>query len=397
MDSVKSDDSYLTMCRNAVRVRVPNDKSGTVNRLTILNALKGIQNGLIIPHIRTVTTTKRNIWLISFNESYDYSSLVGSKILINEQHFSLDDAQYPETLYKSFTFKFVGLKPNFAHEKIAKHLSSKGVKYEEIERIYEEHFQEEEFKHISKGTFRAKIKINATANPNYKNVLVNLVEQTQIDGNPQIARKKNSTCNKCKRTGHSADKCSLAKRITNNTYFDLADDEEDENLAQMTIEPNNDEVFYRNDVHVFNSKSTTGINLNSSQTDLPPGSRNQSCSSVLSNWESRLKTLPSTSNLDPNLDSLNQSSSSTKKSLIPKPKTLSKFKKTLKQSENKTNDDFKLPNNSNRRPSLPNKSSSVKRPSEKTFNKSFKRDKFDGQLDESEVVNEAAKLLNIQK
>ncbi|RNA07430.1 hypothetical protein BpHYR1_038744 [Brachionus plicatilis] len=226
MSTDNSDDSFLTLCKIAIRIRVSKNRLDIVNRLTILNSLKQIDNGSIIPFIKTVTTTKRNIWLISFN------------------------AQYPEATFKSFAFKFVGLKPNFSEEKIAKHIISKGVGHEEIEKIYEEYFQEEEFKHISKGTFRAKIKINVSRNPLYKNLLIYLVEQTQIDGNPigetrclyckQTGHKvfdcpsKNAICSKCNRAGHSSDKCSMAKIISQKEYIDL-DDEDEENFDNRII------------------------------------------------------------------------------------------------------------------------------------------------------------------
>ncbi|RNA15412.1 hypothetical protein BpHYR1_028738 [Brachionus plicatilis] len=150
MSTDNSDDSFLTVCKNAIRIRVSKNRLDIVNRLTILNSLKQIDNGSIIPFIKTVTTTKRNIWLISFSETYNFAYLTGHKISINYKQCTIEDAQYPEATFKSFAFKFVGLKPNFSAEKIAKHIISKGVEHEEIEKIYEEYFQEEEFKHISK-------------------------------------------------------------------------------------------------------------------------------------------------------------------------------------------------------------------------------------------------------
>ncbi|RNA03367.1 hypothetical protein BpHYR1_004799 [Brachionus plicatilis] len=211
MSTDNSDDSFLTVCKNAIRIRVSKNRLDIVNRLTILNSLKQIENGSIIPFIKTIS--------------------------INDKQCTIEDAQYPEAPFKSFAFKFVG------------------VGHEEIEKIYEEYFQEEEFKHISKGTFRAKIKINVSRNPLYKNLLINLVEQTQIDGNPvnvfqigetrclyckQTGHKvfdcpsKNSVCSKCNRDGHSSDKCSMAKIISQKEYIDL-DDEDEENFDNRII------------------------------------------------------------------------------------------------------------------------------------------------------------------
>lgn len=238
----------VSVCSNAIRVRIQKQKNESITRSNVLNSLLefGTESGNneFIQYVDSLAMVGNNNWLISFIDKFDYKNLIGKSIKINDREFVLEDAELPVTNFKIFTFKFIGLQPNFDKIYIHNYLINQGIKTKEIVEIYDEYYSEPMFKHIKKGTIRAKLKFDSNTNNKYKEIVDRLPKNTYINGLPvsiqrvgqprclkcnsldhKIAQcpKKNLKCNKCNGAGHLEDECNLAKRIaqpSNDHNFD---------------------------------------------------------------------------------------------------------------------------------------------------------------------------------
>ncbi|RNA20745.1 hypothetical protein BpHYR1_032312 [Brachionus plicatilis] len=91
--------------------------------------------------IETNTTTKRNLWIISFKNTFNHNQLTGKQIQINQKEYTIESAKESEKTKKVFTYKFIILRPNFHKRLIADHLISKGIGQNEIKDLYDEYCQ----------------------------------------------------------------------------------------------------------------------------------------------------------------------------------------------------------------------------------------------------------------
>ncbi|RMZ93169.1 hypothetical protein BpHYR1_023836, partial [Brachionus plicatilis] len=231
-----------SVCKNAIRVRIQKQKNEKITRLNILNALQEIGSTIgendFIQKIDSLAMVGNSTWLISFVSNFNLRILIDQSIKINEREFRLEDAESPVQNFKVFTFKFIGLQPNFNKQHIHNFLVKNGVKSSEIVQIYDEYCIEPEFKHIKKGTIRAKLKFDSNFNLQYKSIVNHLPQNTYINNLPvsiqmvgqprclgcnsldhKIAQcpKKNQKCRKCNNLGHLEVDCNLAKIISTPT------------------------------------------------------------------------------------------------------------------------------------------------------------------------------------
>ena len=393
------------ICDKAIRLKIDKRPGESIQRSNILQSLKSLNHGLIA-HVDAITTTGKNVWFISFLNDFNFKHLIGKKILINEREILIEDAETPRIINKVFTFKLIGLKPNFDKQEISKFFMQQGINPSEIVNVYDEYCREPEFSHIKNGIIRVKLSFDAVTNTKYKDIVNKLAQNTYIQNQPVSIQRvdkprclfcqslehkiancpvKNLKCTKCGKNGHEDSNCNLAKRTAVQNTDHLFDDADIDELDSSAVATTTRKMFNRQKPNAHaNDQNLHQQNLYGTTADSKKSNQKTSSTPKM-DWYFFKNPNPIEPNgLNPlqdtmqtsNLDSSNLSTTS-KNDLKPNRSVKTK----RKQGENSNS----------------NNPSGTKKQSKKT--KKNKEDtsvsNLDFQLDESTVEAAASNLLNL--
>ena len=229
--------------KNSLKINVPRG-SEAVSRLSILKGLSSVAQ-LDISKVTSISPFQYgNNWIIYFKQDYDCSIFVGNKVKVVESEFCIESAmnELDPYIYQTYRLHWLFELCDAEIDKVKDYFRKLNKAIEVID-VKPEYLNEESMKNIANGNYRVKIRFLASKKEEVKikvgkhnlgNRVSTLV--TRLGEKPKCmlcsaedhlrkdCPKLKLKCDKCKKTGHKAEECTLAKRLDKSNDIDEEND-----------------------------------------------------------------------------------------------------------------------------------------------------------------------------
>lgn len=182
----------------------------------ILTALKNhFDSEMIVGEIRAVANYENSkTWIVSFGESIQANEYFNKVIKINDTDYNFSDPNEIKTVYRppkrlTKVLRFHYLPENISNSTIKNFIETVNIPSLLIEKIYEERFNVDGFKHVRNGVIRVKI----TVEPKYidkVNLLVGSVKIGSLKSTITMVGDTNR-CFYCLDSSHISKNCPIKK------------------------------------------------------------------------------------------------------------------------------------------------------------------------------------------